>query len=300
MWGGWQWCSERVTREQGIERDGPLFEIGANVRSSQLLFEKGYGALPGEVRGGGVVACAGIAVEGVTGVEPMDFDVGVRRVNRFGNRGRNVGILAAEVQHDRAIGCFGSVFADLAAVVTDGGGGMKACRGKPGDAASEAVTDDANFLARRFGCVVDSGRHVDDGFLDVDFGDQAHGGLHVGAFVAELNAGLDAIKERGCDAQEAVVREAVGNGANVSIDAEDFLNDHEPGDGLARRARDVGAQRVAVRRVQNDGCAHWVASGGESSICGAPNAHQVDPATPTPSSKRTSSHPFAKCAKRVE
>ena len=42
------------------------------------------------------------------------------------------------------------------------------------------------------------------GFVDIEFGNEAHRGLHVGAIVAELDAGLDAVKERGGDGEEAV------------------------------------------------------------------------------------------------
>ena len=52
----------------------------------------------------------------------------------------------------------------------------------------------------------------------------------LGGFVAEFNAGLNAVKERGRDGEKAVTCAAVGDGTNMGVDAEDFLDDDEAGD----------------------------------------------------------------------
>ena len=74
-------------------------------RSGQMLLEEFEGALASFFGCGGVVAWAWIAVEGVAGVVPEDFNFRMRGVDLLDFGGGNVRVLAAEVEHDGASGC---------------------------------------------------------------------------------------------------------------------------------------------------------------------------------------------------
>src|ERR1700722_19738955 len=132
-------------REQGTgnaEKD-----IVAGFRwSAQMFFEKFEGALACFLCGGGVVAGTRVAVEGVAGVVPEDFNFRVRGVNLLDVGGGNVRVLTAEVEHDGAGGIFAGVVADAASVVADGRGGMKTRGGEPGHGAAEAIADNADLF----------------------------------------------------------------------------------------------------------------------------------------------------------
>ena len=132
------------------------------------------------------------------------------------------------------------------AVVADGRGGMKARGGEPGHGATEAIADDADFFVRRGGSIVDSRGNVEDRFVDIEFWEKAHCGLHAGRIVAKIDAGLNAVEKRGGDSEKAVACPAIGDGADVGVDAEDFLKNDEAGDWLGHWMGDVGVEGVAV------------------------------------------------------
>src|SRR5580658_9721633 len=133
---------------------------------------------------------------------------------------------------------------------------MEAACGDPGHGSAVTVADDADFLgsgaAGEFNCGGDIGqRQVWNEFLY-----KAPGGLHIGAFVRELDARFDAVKEGWSDGEEAVFRVAVCHGTDVGVDAENFLNDNQPSDGIAGRTGYIGAEFVPVQCFQSYKFAH--------------------------------------------
>jgi hypothetical protein len=215
---------------------------------------------------GGVIARADIAIEGVAGVVPEYLDFRMRGVESFHVGGGNVRVLAAEMEHDGAAGFFGGVIADAAAVVADCRGGMEAHGGEPGDGAAKAIADDADFFVCRARGEFQCSSDIKERLLRIEFGYETHRGLHIGSFVAEFDAGADTVEDGGRDDKEAIPRPAIGHGTNVSIHAEDFLDDDQAGDRLARRPGDVGAELVAVGCAERNRFAHGLTSSGDSSI----------------------------------
>ena len=73
--------------------------------------------------------------------------------------------------------------------------------------------------------------------------------------VAELDARLVAVEDRRRDAVVAVLGVAVGDAADVRVDAEDLLDDHQPAAVVRRvRRRLVGGEQVAVGGLELDVC----------------------------------------------
>jgi hypothetical protein len=133
---------------------------------------------------------------------------------------------------------------------------VKARGGEPGDGASEAVADDADLLARHGGGKVDGCGDVDDGFIRIKLWDETHRGLHIGSFITQLDTRLEAIEKRRRNSEKSVVRPAIGHGANVGVDAEDFLHNDQAGDWFGCRAGDIGAEGVAVGGTQSYSFTH--------------------------------------------
>jgi hypothetical protein len=92
--------------------------------------------------------------------------------------------------------------------------------------AAPAKPDDADLAAAGFRRVVDGGldvrQHARRG-QPVDGGFQRDALFHPGLVVAQVNAGLDAVKSRRRYRQVALGGEAVGHGLDVRIDAENLL-----------------------------------------------------------------------------
>ena len=88
---------------------------------------------------------------------------------------------------------------------------------QPREGSSEAVTDDADFLARRSGRELHRRRDIEHHFLRVEFMRDRDSFLHVLLFVAELESGLHAIKNGGSYREESVFRIAVCHVADVRI-----------------------------------------------------------------------------------
>ncbi|MEI9968306.1 MAG: hypothetical protein WDM87_06650 [Terracidiphilus sp.] len=58
---------------------------------------------------------------------------------------------------------------------------------------------------------------------------------------------MNSVEERGGNGEESVARPAIGERADVCVDAEDFLKNDEAGDWLGRgMGGGIGAERVAV------------------------------------------------------
>jgi hypothetical protein len=80
--------------------------------------------------------------------------------------------------------------------------------------------------------------------------------FHPGLVVAQVNAGLDAVKRRRRHRQVTLGGEAVRHGLDVRVDAENFLQDHHSGLGFARRLGHVGRKHKAVSSCQIDEFTH--------------------------------------------
>ena len=80
--------------------------------------------------------------------------------------------------------------------------------------------------------------------------------LRFGAVVGKFDIAFDAIEEGGSDGEKSVARVAVGDGADVLVDAEDFLDDDEAGDGRSGWTGDVGIELMAVGCGEFDCFAH--------------------------------------------
>jgi len=163
----------------------------------------------------------------------------------------DVFIFAAEVQHDRAAWLFGCVFRDLATVVADGRGGMQARRSEPRESAPETKSNDTYFCDAGNLRGVRNGRgDVEEGFVDADLRCDLHAARAVRGIVVEFEAGLHAIEKRRRESGEPFVGVIIHEVANVTIDAEDFLNDNDGRGRRIFRARKIGAQRMAVGRAK--------------------------------------------------
>ncbi len=117
--------------------------------------------------------------------------------------------------------------------------------------------------------------NVDDRFVDVEFWEKAHCGLHTGRIVTELDTGTDAVKERGGDGKEAVARPAVGNGSDVGVDPENLLHDDEAGEGFACGMGDIRTEQVPVGGTESYRISHEETSSGDLSIAAARRSDQT-------------------------
>ena len=86
----------------------------------------------------------------------------------------------------------------------------------------------------------------------------AHGAAlgDAGLVIADVDVALDPVEERRGKRGIALGGEAFGDGAHVPVDAEDLLDDDEAAFRLALRLGDIGADGLAVARLQLDGAAH--------------------------------------------
>ena len=133
---------------------------------------------------------------------------------------------------------------------------MKPCCGQPRQRSPKAIPDHAHFftcIARR---KFNRGLNVGKRLIDIELRNQAHRCLHVGAFVAQLDARLNAIEQRRRNGQESVPGIAVGYGTNVRVDAEDLLHHHQCRNRLAVRPSHICAQFLSVQRAQRYIFAH--------------------------------------------
>ena len=70
--------------------------------------------------------------------------------------------------------------------------------------------------------------------------------MRVRTVVGEFNATLYPVKESGRYGEKAVTRVPVGDGTDVFVDPEDFLDDDEARDGFARGARYISIQFMSI------------------------------------------------------
>ena len=74
--------------------------------------------------------------------------------------------------------------------------------------------------------------------------------------IAQLDALFGAVIKRRRDSHIAIGGKAVGEGADMLVDAENFLNDDDGALGRAVRIGPVGAEGVAVAGGQFDALSH--------------------------------------------
>src|SRR5690606_36071333 len=123
-----------------------------------------------------------------------------------------------------------------------------------GERAAPAIADDGD-LAVPPG-LVDRDLYVEERLVELDLGAEVAPLRDVLGAVAELDSLLQAVEERRRHDVVALAREAVGDGADVAIDAEDLLkNDHRAAR-LACRLGHIGPELVAILRGELDHLAH--------------------------------------------
>ena len=80
--------------------------------------------------------------------------------------------------------------------------------------------------------------------------------LHVFSAVGQIHSALDAVKQRRSHSKKAIFRPAIGDGTDVAVHPEGFLDHHQPGNRFAGRARDISVEFVTVRCPQLHMFAH--------------------------------------------
>ncbi len=186
----------------------------------------------------------------------MHLDVRVRLLERPHALERDVRVLVAEVRHRRHGGLARRLAAHrhAAAVIRHRGRQPRHLLGSaPRQQPAPAIADDAHLARAR--------REVHRS-LDVlqhprerqrlDGGLQARPALHVVRRVAELHAGLHPVERGRRDREVAGGRVAIGDGADVRVDAEDLLQHDDGALGRMRRLADVGGGLEAVGGGERD------------------------------------------------
>jgi hypothetical protein len=95
-----------------------------------------------------------------------------------------------------------------------------------------------------------SGIHIFESSCIIELLQDRHALLRVRPFIGQFDTSLDAVEQRGGNGEKTILRVAVGNGTNMTVDAEDFLDDDEAGDRVPGGACNVGIQFVAVAGSQ--------------------------------------------------
>jgi hypothetical protein len=194
-----------------------------------------------------VEAAALVAVEAVLRVG-IDVDLGIAAALLLddldvGHRDR--GVFFAEMHQGRDLRLLIGVLGDLAAVVADRRGeAIELAGGEECDGAAHAEAHDRHrpILLE----LVDRGLRVAQHRAPIGVGDEL---ARIGDLVRGIAAFeilLLAVEQRGRERGVAFGREPVAHGADVMIDAEDFLDDHDAAFGGAGWIGAIGAQLKLV------------------------------------------------------
>ena len=108
---------------------------------------------------------------------------------------------------------------------------MQSRRRKPRQRAAKAIADDADLprgRRRRPRCF-----HVEQHVVEADLLRHRPPGFRVGLRIVEIEAWLVAVEDSRRDAVVAVRRPAVGDAADMRVDAENLLDDDQPAAMLA-------------------------------------------------------------------
>src|SRR6185437_10276451 len=210
-------------------------------------------ALTGERGCGRVVARPLIAVESVAGaLVDVEDPLRVRRLQPVDLGERDALVGRAEVIEHRAPGRL--VGLPRIAVIDDRAGDRQLASRAVGERSAPAVADGAD--TPRMPDDRDGGREVLQGLLGLQLLHIPPSLVHARAVIAQLYAATDAIEELRCDCGVALCRKAVGHGADVGVDAEDFLNHHDRTPGAGRRGGKVGLELVTVTGHEGREVAH--------------------------------------------
>jgi hypothetical protein len=197
-----------------------------------------------------VVGRAVVAVEAVLGVGvDVDLDL-VVVVEAFGDAGhgrqRDVAVGAAEMHQHRHRDLAGALqrVLDAAAVVAHGRVDQAVGGRMVGQAAAEAVAErgDLAFHAVERAQRLDGGGDVRLRQGEVGGVHQFDGALPARVVIAQFDTRAVAPEQVGSDHHIAVGRVLVGHVADVLVDAENLLQQHDAGTLAAARQRHVGAE----------------------------------------------------------
>ena len=174
----------------------------------------------------------------------MDGDIRLRSADCLDRIHRDAAVLAAEMHQNRAFRRLVPEIIDLAAIIADrGGDAVQPRRRQPGQRATPAIAGDAGLQAGQ----------CPGGRLDIEKRSvpihpplQFPSGCNVVGVVAQLHPTLDPVEQGRGDRLVSIRREPVGHGADVRIDAENFLDDNDPAARFALGFRDVGVQFMPV------------------------------------------------------
>ncbi len=112
------------------------------------------------------------------------------------------------------------------------------------------------FLPLVLACEIEGSGEIEDRLVNVKFGNEGHGLLHVGAFIAQFHVALDAIEKGRSNGQKTILGIAVRHRADMLVDPEDLLHNHQPANRFAGRPRHISSENMAVRCLQCDSLAH--------------------------------------------
>jgi hypothetical protein len=228
---------------------------------------------------GGVVGTAVVAVEAMIRGIDVHLDFGVCLFECFHARHRDVFVALTEVRQDghlRSSRDFVRSGHATAVIRHRGRQALEFARGAPSEQPAPAIPDDADLAGLRG--VVDRGLDVSqhpgrgqrfDGRL------QRHAGAHVVGRIAELHAGLDAVESGRRHREVSVRRVAIGDRADVRVDAEYFLDDDDASLGTAGGLRDISGEYEAVGCLEVDRCAHVMISWRLRICCNGETKHAL-------------------------
>ncbi len=95
---------------------------------------------------------------------------------------------------------------------------------------------------------IDCSGDVEERLVDTDLLDDLHAAVGVGGIVIELDAGLHAVEKSGGNGVKTFAGIEIDDGADVAVDAEDFLDDDDGGSG-GIRGRGFGEIRGRMMAV---------------------------------------------------
>src|SRR5262245_34718279 len=208
--------------------------------------EPRQGPLPRDLRARLVVAATLVAMEAVAGIlVHVDVAVGALLLDGLHVAHRDALILVAEMELRRDPRLLVREGDDATAVIADRGvQAIETAGGQERDGTAHAEADDADrsdALERR-----DRRGGVAQHGVPVRVGDELARLLDLLGRIAGLEVAHLAVEQRRRHGDVAFGREAVAHAADVMIDAENFLDDHHPADGLAARFGAIGTKAVAI------------------------------------------------------
>src|SRR6476619_4905556 len=145
---------------------------------------------------------------------------------------------------------FAQQIVETDAVVADRGIAVGAGGAEKGEPPTQAIADHADLGAAARPQGGDAGGQVFDAFVCIEFLQQVEPFLELIENIGiQFHTGLQPPEQVGGDDRIAVCRPGIGHGADVLVDAQDFLNDHDTRLGLARWHGEIGFHAArSIRR----------------------------------------------------